>query len=463
MSAQAQSRVFDLRTAALKENSGIIGERRGLRRILDSVHAVAPTDTAVLITGETGTGKELIARAIHRHSLRSRGPFLKVNCAAIPAGLLENEFFGHERGAFTGAFTQTDGRFQLANQGTIFLDEIGDLPLELQPKLLRVSQEQEFERLGGSRTIQVNVRIVAATNVDLADMVKERRFRADLFYRLNVFPIALPPLREHSEDIPELVWHFVQMFAGRMNKVIDVISDDIMEIVRTYNWPGNVRELQNFLERAVIMSPGPVLRPPIGDLELLGQHQGTVFQSHASRRRNAIIFWKRFGRSAGLWEGAMARLPGSACRGQPCFIACVSSALSCCGQQTNRLERKAPAFEWRQVNSWPSQLHRCGKAGETHPRRPICRTLVARSECWNVLRAAPRSGRQCPRPRTKNRSLRETPKLSPAPERPSSRHGGFTRPDSPRIRNPMKSSGLSRSVQGCAASAGRVQCEYCLR
>jgi len=194
MSAQAQSRVFDL-TTALEASSRIIGERRGLRRILDLVRTVAPTDTAVLITGETGTGKELIARAIHQHSLRSRGPFLKVNCAAIPAGLLENELFGHERGAFTGACTRTDGRFQLANQGTIFLDEIGDLPLELQPKLLRVSQEQEFERLGSSRTIRVNVRIIAATNVNLVEMVKERRFRADLFYRLNVFPIALPPVR----------------------------------------------------------------------------------------------------------------------------------------------------------------------------------------------------------------------------------------------------------------------------
>jgi formate hydrogenlyase transcriptional activator len=310
MSAQAQSRVFDLRTAALEESSGIIGERRGLRRILDSVRTVAPTDTAVLITGETGTGKELIARAIHQHSLRSRGPFLKVNCAAIPVGLLENELFGHERGAFTGAFTQTDGRFQLADQGTMFLDEIGDLPLELQPKLLRVSQEQEFERLGGNRTIRVNVRIVAATNVNLVELVEERRFRADLFYRLNVFPIALPPLRERSEDIPELVWHFVQMFAGRMNKVIDVISDDIMEIVRTYNWPGNVRELQNFLERAVIMSPGPVLRPPIGDLELLGQHRGpSSNRTLAQAQRDHILeALRQVGWVVGGRDGAAARL-----------------------------------------------------------------------------------------------------------------------------------------------------------
>jgi formate hydrogenlyase transcriptional activator len=337
MSAQAQNRVFDLRTAALEESSGIIGQRRGLRRILDSVRTVAPTDTAVLITGETGTGKELIARAIHQHSLRSRGPFLKVNCAAIPAGLLENELFGHERGAFTGAFTQTDGRFQLADQGTMSLDEIGDLPLELQPKLLRVSQEQEFERLGGNRTIRVDVRIVAATNVNLVELVEERRFRADLFYRLNVFPIALPPLRERSEDIPELVWHFVRTFAGRMNKVINVISDEVMEIIRTHNWPGNVRELQNFVERAVIMSPGPVL-PRQSANSIASRTTRNRLPVGRLRGLNVIIFWKCFERRAGLWEGAMARLHGWAYRAQPCFIACVSSALSCRGQQTARYE-----------------------------------------------------------------------------------------------------------------------------
>jgi formate hydrogenlyase transcriptional activator len=310
MSARAQSRVFDLRTAALEESSGIIGERRGLRRILDSVRTVAPTDTAVLITGETGTGKELIARAIHQHSLRSRGPFLKVNCAAIPAGLLENELFGHERGAFTGAFTQTDGRFQLADQGTMFLDEIGDLPLELQPKLLRVSQEQESERLGGNRTIRVDVRIVAATNVNLVELVEERRFRADLYYRLNVFPIALPPLRERSEDIPELVWHFVRTFAGRMNKVINVISDEVMAIIRTHNWPGNVRELQNFVERAVIMSPGPVLRPPIGELDRLSHHtEPSSSRTLARAQRDHILeVLRKTGWVVGGRDGAAARL-----------------------------------------------------------------------------------------------------------------------------------------------------------
>jgi formate hydrogenlyase transcriptional activator len=271
---------------------------------------VAPTDTAVLITGETGTGKELIARAIHQHSLRSRGPFVKLNCAAIPAGLLENELFGHERGAFTGAFTQTQGRFQLADQGTMFLDEIGDLPLELQPKLLRVSQEQEFERLGSSRTIRVNVRIVAATNVNLVDMVKERRFRADLFYRLNVFPVDLPPLRKRSEDIPELVWHFVRTFAGRMNKEINVISDEVMEIVGAHNWPGNVRELQNFVERAVIMSPGQVLRPPIGELERLAQHTEPSFnRTLAQVQRDHILeVLQEVGWVLGGRNGAAARL-----------------------------------------------------------------------------------------------------------------------------------------------------------
>ena len=310
MFARVQSRVFDVTRPALEESSGIIGERRGLRRILDSVRTVAPMDTAVLITGETGTGKELIARAIHRHSLRNGGPFLKVNCAAIPAGLLENELFGHERGAFTGAFKQTDGRFQLADQGTIFLDEIGDLPLELQPKLLRVSQEQEFERLGSSRTIRVNVRIIAATNVNLVEMVGERRFRADLFYRLNVFPIALPPLRERSEDIPELVCHFVRTFAGRMNKVINVISDEVMEIIRMHNWPGNVRELQNFVERAVIMSPGPGLRPPIGELELLVQHrERSSNRTLAQAQRDHILeVLRKTGWVVGGRDGAAARL-----------------------------------------------------------------------------------------------------------------------------------------------------------
>jgi formate hydrogenlyase transcriptional activator len=234
---------------------------------------VAPTDSAVLIHGETGTGKELIARAVHDQSSRKHEPFVTLNCAAIPGGLLESELFGHERGAYTGALNSAVGRFQLAHQGTLFLDEIGDMPLELQPKLLRVLQEQEFERLGSTRTIRVDVRIVAATNRDLSQMVQERRFRADLFYRLHVFPISLPPLRERIEDIPLLVRHFVEKFADRMNKNIDTIPDEVMEILKHHSWPGNIRELQNFIERAVILSAGPVLCAPLGDLKHFTQAQ----------------------------------------------------------------------------------------------------------------------------------------------------------------------------------------------
>jgi formate hydrogenlyase transcriptional activator len=242
----------------------LIGWSQGLREIWDAVQLVARTDAAVLIQGETGTGKELVAKAIHEESLRRRGPYVKVNCAAMPGGLLESELFGHERGAFTGALTQTTGRFQLAHTGTLFLDEIGDLPLELQPKLLRVLQEQEFERLGSARTIRVDVRIVAATNQDLEQMVRERRFRADLFYRLNVFPIALPALRERREDIPLLVQHFVRKFAGRMNREVSYISEEVMAILRHHDWPGNIRELQNCIERAVVLSPGSNLQLPFG-------------------------------------------------------------------------------------------------------------------------------------------------------------------------------------------------------
>ena len=247
----------------------MVGSSLNFRRVLVQVETVAPTDSAVLINGETGTGKEIIARAIHDLSPRRGAPFVKLNCAAIPAGLLESELFGHERGAYTGAVSQTTGRFQLANRGTLFLDEIGDLPLELQPKLLRVLQEQEFERLGGTRTIRVNVRIVAATNQDLAAMVRERQFRADLYYRLNVFPVKLPPLRERQEDIPALVNHFVRKFAARMHKSLEAVPAEVMEVLKLHDWPGNVRELQNFVERAVIMSAGGELRPPLDELEQL--------------------------------------------------------------------------------------------------------------------------------------------------------------------------------------------------
>ena len=244
----------------------IIGKSEALRKVLQQVETVAPTDSTVLIYGETGTGKELIARAIHDLSSRINNSFVKLNCAAIPTGLLESEMFGHERGAFTGAVAQRIGRFELANRGTVFLDEIGEIPLELQPKLLRVLQEREFERLGSSRTLTSDARLIAATNRDLATMVGDQEFRADLFYRLNVFPIQLPPLRERREDIPVLVRHFVQQFARRMNRAIDTIPSETMSALVAYHWPGNIRELQNLIERAVILSTGPVLKVPLNDL-----------------------------------------------------------------------------------------------------------------------------------------------------------------------------------------------------
>jgi formate hydrogenlyase transcriptional activator len=239
---------------------GIVGSSPALRGVLDQVRTVAPTDATVLIEGETGTGKELIARAIHMHSARRDRPFVKLNCAAIPLGLLESELFGHEKGAFTGAVAQRVGRFEAANGGTLFLDEIGDMPLELQAKLLRVLQEQEFERLGATYTRHVDVRVVAATNQDLPTLVAEKLFRMDLYYRLNVFPIALPPLRHRPEDIPMLVAHFVHTYAERMSKHIDKIASDSMESLVRHPWPGNIRELQNFIERAVILTSGDVLQ-----------------------------------------------------------------------------------------------------------------------------------------------------------------------------------------------------------
>jgi formate hydrogenlyase transcriptional activator len=244
----------------------IVGESAALRRVLKQVETVAPTDSTVLIGGESGTGKELIARALHDLSPRRERTFVKLNCAAIPTGLLESELFGHEKGAFTGAISQKVGRFELAHQGTLFLDEVGDIPQELQPKLLRVLQEQEFERLGSTRTIRVDVRLVAATNRDLARMVADGHFRNDLYYRLNVFPLALPPLRERPDDIPRLVRHFTQRFARRMGRLIETIPTAVMEALMRYPWPGNVRELQNVIERAVILSPGPLLQVPLGDL-----------------------------------------------------------------------------------------------------------------------------------------------------------------------------------------------------
>ncbi|MBV8235111.1 MAG: sigma 54-interacting transcriptional regulator [Acidimicrobiia bacterium] len=245
----------------------IVGGSAALRRVLKEVETVAPTGSTVLIRGETGTGKELIARALHELSPRRGRTFVKLNCAAIPTGLLESELFGHERGAFTGAISQKVGRFELAHRGTLFLDEVGDIPPELQPKLLRVLQEQEFERLGGTKTIKVDVRLVAATHRDLARCVADGRFREDLYYRLNVFPVVLPPLRERPDDIPRLVRHFTQRFARRMGRRIEAIPSAVMEALVRYPWPGNIRELQNVIERAVILSPGPSLQVPLGDLQ----------------------------------------------------------------------------------------------------------------------------------------------------------------------------------------------------
>ena len=244
----------------------IIGDSMSLRRILDQLQTAAPTDSTILILGETGTGKELIARAIHHLSARREKTLVKVNCAAIPTGLLESELFGHEKGAFTGAIAQRIGRFELAHRGTIFLDEVGDIPLELQPKLLRVLQEQEFERLGSVRTTRVDVRVVAATNVDLAQKVASNQFRSDLYYRLNVFPITIPPLRERKEDIPVLVRYFAQKYARRMKKPVEAIPMKAMAALTEYHWPGNVRELENFIERSVILSHGAELQIPLGEL-----------------------------------------------------------------------------------------------------------------------------------------------------------------------------------------------------
>jgi len=245
----------------------IVGGSEALRRALKEVETVAPTGSTVLIRGETGTGKELVARALHDLSPRQGRTFVKLNCAAIPTGLLESELFGHEKGAFTGAISQKVGRFELADKGTLFLDEVGDIPAELQPKMLRVLQEQEFERLGGTKTIKVDVRLVAATHRDLAAMVAEGRFREDLYYRLNVFPVMLPPLRERRDDIPKLVRHFTQQFARRMGRRIETIPSSVMDALVQYPWPGNVRELQNVVERAVILSAGSSLQVPTSDLQ----------------------------------------------------------------------------------------------------------------------------------------------------------------------------------------------------
>ncbi len=290
----------------------IVGESDALRRVLKQVETVAPTDSTVLIRGETGTGKELIARALHELSPRSGRAFVKLNCAAIPTGLLESELFGHEKGAFTGAIGQKTGRFELAHRGTLFLDEVGDIPPELQPKLLRVLQEQEFERLGSTKTIKVDVRLVAATNRDLARMVAGGTFRADLYYRMNVFPVVLPPLRERREDIPRLVRHLTQRFARRMGRRIETIPSAVMDALVRYPWPGNVRELQNVIERAVILSAGPSLQVPLGDLQpALTQSEAPALAAVPladAEREHILGALRETGGVLGGPEGAAARL-----------------------------------------------------------------------------------------------------------------------------------------------------------
>ncbi len=288
----------------------LIGASAKFQAVLDDVRIVARADCSILVHGETGTGKEVIAHAIHDFSSRQTGPFVGLNCAAIPAALLESELFGHEKGAFTGAIAQTIGRFQAAHGGTLFLDEIGDLPLELQPKLLRVLQEQQYERLGSTRTLRTDVRVIAATNRDLQRMVEEKTFRADLYYRLSVFPINLPPLRERKDDIPSLVEYFVRRFSHQMGKSIDQVPDDVMEVLTSYHWPGNIRELQNFIERSVIVTQGRVLSPRITELKLLMQAAAPAPSqtlSHAERVHILGIL-KETNWMVGGRDGAAARL-----------------------------------------------------------------------------------------------------------------------------------------------------------
>src|SRR6202795_2350554 len=288
--------------------SGLIGSSPNFLAVVEQLGIVAPVDCAVLIRGETGTGKEVIARAIHDASTRRQQRFVAINCAAIPASLIESELFGHERGAFTGALTHRIGRFQSADGGTLFLDEIGELPIELQPKLLRVIQEQEFERLRCSQTTRVDVRIIAATNQNLEQMVAERRFRMDLYYRLNVFPILLPPLRERESDIPLLIDHFLRTIGGRYGKSIDHVPDDVMAAIMNHDWPGNIRELQNFIERSVILTNGRQLRAPIAELTNLEARDGVVRTLNDAHRALIIKTLRETNWVVGGPSGAAAKL-----------------------------------------------------------------------------------------------------------------------------------------------------------
>ncbi|HJZ66211.1 MAG TPA: sigma 54-interacting transcriptional regulator [Candidatus Acidoferrum sp.] len=309
--SEEEKRYLEEELVTTSQFEEIIGNAAGLKRVLKQVETVAPTDATVLILGETGTGKELIARAIHKLSSNRDHAFVKLNCSAIPAGLLESELFGHEKGAFTGAITQKIGRLELAHQGTLFLDEIGDLPLELQPKILRALQEKEFERLGSARTIPVNVRLVAATNRDLGKMVADKEFRSDLYYRLKVFPVYLPPLRERLEDIPLLVNYFVYQHARRMNRRIETIPPEAMSALMRWPWPGNIRELENFIERAVILSTGPVLRVPLAELapvSVPANESSSASTLHEAEREHILRTLKESDGMIGGADGAAKRL-----------------------------------------------------------------------------------------------------------------------------------------------------------